>query len=39
MLDIKRIKDDPDHVIELLKLKEPRYAVTCRYGLFGYERD
>ena len=35
-----RIEETPtDHVIELLKLKEPRYAVTCRYGLFGYERD
>ena len=35
-----RVEETPtDHVIELLKLKEPRYAVTCRYGLFGYERD
>ena len=33
-----RVEETPtDHVIELLKLKEPRYAAHCLYGLFGYE--
>ena len=26
------------HVIETLGLDSPVYAVTCRRGLFGYER-
>ncbi len=27
----------PSHVIEALKLREPRYAEMCRRGLFGFE--